>query len=164
MEELKPKIVDIQAKRRLKAASSQTSPLNQCPRMSRTESIQKVATVIKPLQPQLMPELPLSNQTRKQRLAAQAELINQLAAQLEEAMFELKAIATEINCDRRIQQNTQKPPQPVCEYLTAVVPCVTQKQSGTFVLTNRSVDLFRAEREANQVAQALRCLSLSKLV
>lgn len=154
MKELKPKIIDIRVKRRLKAASSQTSL--QCPPLPITEPSRRVTSAIEPLQPQKPLEIPPSQQTGWQRLAAQAELINQLATELEEAMFELKAIATDINCTQRLQRHPQKPSKSVCEYLPTVVPYVAHKQTGTFVLTKRSVDLFRAEREATQVAEALR--------
>ena len=91
-----------------------------------------------------------------QRLAAQAERINQLSAELEKAMFELKVIANDINREQRTIQVAQKPTKSTCEYVTAIVPCVRRKKAGAFVLTTRPVDLFQAEREATQVAQTLR--------
>ena len=154
MKELKSKVIDIRAKRRLKAAASQTSLID-CDFLP-TEPIPKATITIEPLQPQSMREQPDNKQTDWQQLTAQAERINHLSAELEVAMFELKAIASDINCRRRIKHNRRKPPKSVCEYLSTVVPYVTHKQSGTFVLTNRSVDLFRAEREATQVAKTLR--------
>lgn len=161
MKELKPKIIDIRVKRRLKEASSQTSL--HCPQPI-TEPSRRVTSTIEPLQPQKPQELPPSKQTGWQRLTAQAERINQLAAELEAAMFELKAIATDINCVQRLQQYPQKLSNSVCEYLPTVVPYVAHKQSGTFVLTKRSVDLFQAEREATQVAEALRSQAKRKRV
>ncbi len=107
---------------------------------------------IKPIQLQLVHEQISQRATGWQRLAAQAQRINQLAAELEDAILELKAIATEVNCDRLANKNQIKSS---CEYHQASVPCVKRK-AGTFVLTTRQVDLFRAEREATQLANSLR--------
>lgn len=122
------------------------------------------------------------------RLESQAQRINQLSAELEAAVLELKAIASEVNQDWRALQAIQesstgaicaqeqrfaiafaKPGATaakrdaresfipdVCEYQAANVPNVKQKQSGSFVLTSRPVDLFQAEREAALLAQTLR--------
>jgi len=171
MKELKPKITDIRAKRRSKderriasrKANSFTNKVESCkpsppqhsllaPQYTLTASKERA---IAPLQPELVLEQSLPTQKSGwQRLVAQAELINKLAAELEEAMFELKAIANDINCSRR-KQNTQKPRKHACEYLAAIVPHVKYK-TGAFVLTTRPVDLFRAEREATQLAKILR--------
>lgn len=96
-------------------------------------------------------------------LEAQAEHINQLSADLEEAMFELKAIASEVNKDLRTIQATTKPflrqqqqvPE-ICQYWKTSVPHVGQKPSGALVLTTRQIDLFKAEREAALIAKELR--------
>jgi len=171
MKELKPKITDIRAKRigkderRLAStkANSFTNKVESCkpsppqhsllaPQHTLTASKERT---IAPLQPELVLEQSLPTQKSGwQRLVAQAELINKLAAELEEAMFELKAIANDINCSRR-KQNTQKPRKHACEYLAVIVPHVKYK-TGAFVLTTRPVDLFRAEREATQLAKILR--------
>lgn len=99
------------------------------------------------------------------RLEHQAERINQLSAELETAMLDLKAIASEVNRDWRALQATQKPKTDaiasfvhnnVCEYQSVNIPSVQHKRSGAFVLTSRPVDLFKAEREANLLAQTLR--------
>jgi hypothetical protein len=122
------------------------------------------------------------------RLESQAQRINQLSAELEAAVLELKAIASEVNRDWRALQAIQEPSTgaicasqqrfaiafakpgetaakrdaresfipDVCEYQAANVPNVKQKQSGSFVLTSRPVDLFQAEREAALLAQTLR--------
>lgn len=104
------------------------------------------------------------------RLEHQAERINQLSAELEAAMLDLKAIASEVNRDWRALQATQKPTTGasskqdaiasfvpnVCEYQSVNIPSVQHKRSGSFVLTSRPVDLFKAEREANLLAQTLR--------
>ncbi len=172
MKELKPKITDIRAKRRSKderrlasrKTNSFTNKVENCkpsPLQHSLPAPQHTLTAnkeraIAPLQPELVLEQSLPTQKSGwQRLVAQAELINKLAAELEEAMFELKAIANDINCSRR-KQNTQKPRKHACEYLAAIVPHVKYKKAGAFVLTTRPVDLFRSEREATQLAQTLR--------
>jgi hypothetical protein len=131
-----------------------------------------------------------------ERLESQAQRINQLSAELEAAVLELKAIASEVNQDWRALQAIQESSTgaicassfraapltqqrnalalanpgatvakrdaresfipDVCEYQSANVPNVKQKQSGSFVLTSRPVDLFQAEREAALLAQTLR--------
>ncbi len=154
MKELKPKITDINAKRKRAATCPQTSQ-HHCMPVAGREPIQSAATGITALQPQIQEDV-LQGKTGQQRLRAQAELINQLSAQLEEAMFEFKIIANDVNCERRLTQVTKKPIRSVCEYLKAIVPCVKHKKGGAFVLTTRKVDLFQAEREAVQVAQVLR--------
>jgi hypothetical protein len=92
------------------------------------------------------------------RLETQAEHINQLSAELEAAMLDLKAIASEINLDWRAIQATKKssPRANVCEYRATAVPQVKVKPDGSFVLRSRPVDLFEAEREAALLAQTLR--------
>lgn len=97
-----------------------------------------------------------------QRLAAQAERINQLSGELETAIFELKAIANKVNSAQRTLLATQAPLSSPCEYLAAVVPYVSYQSNSSFVLTTRTVDLFQAEREAALVAQALRHLTKRK--
>lgn len=97
------------------------------------------------------------------RLETQAGLVNELSAELEAAMLELKAIASEMNRDwRAIQLTIGSVNRPtaaipnVCEYQVTNVPNVQRKRSGAFILTSRPVDLFKAEREATLLAQALR--------
>lgn len=150
MKELKPKVVNIRAKR---------SRLQHNLPVPELEQIRGVTTAIKPLQLQLASEKllqPRQIRWQQQRLTAQAERINQLSSELEEAMLELKAIANDINGTRRIGQNSQKPVKSACKYLVAIVPCVTRRKAGGFVLATRTVDLFQAEREAEQVAKRLR--------
>ena len=79
-------------------------------------------------------------QTGLKQLEAQADKINQLSATLEAAIWEFKAIATQVNQDRllRSKRRDGKPDQ-ICEYRKAVVPVVRQKSSGRFVLMSRSV-------------------------
>ncbi len=58
------------------------------------EDAKNITTGIKPLQPQIaQPTQPQQSENGWQRLAAQAQLINQLSKELKTAMFELKAIA-----------------------------------------------------------------------
>ena len=112
----------------------------------------KVNTAIVALQPQMAQEV----QGGWQHLVTQAQYINQLAAELEAAMFELKAIANTLNSQRRYLLENSQPLKSVCEYLATSVPYVGQQQDGSLIVTTRTVDLFRAEREAALVAQALR--------
>jgi len=154
MKELKPKTRDINVKRRQVAQPvRQTALLNN---LSKREPIESKMRAIAALQPQTQEDVLQRSKTGWERLTAQARQINQLAAQLEEAMFELKVIANDVNREQRITQATKKPPKSICEYLTTIVPCVGRKKGGAFVLTTRKVDLFKAEREAVEIAQALR--------
>ena len=86
------------------------------------------------------------------RLEKQAKRINQLSAELEAAVLELKAIACEINHDWKVIHGSQN----ICEYHAATVPQVESKHDGSFVLISKPVDLFQAEREATLLAQTLR--------
>ncbi len=104
------------------------------------------------------------------RIESQAERINQLSAELETAVLELKEIASEVNRDWRAFQAIQQPTidaiakqdispsfaSNICEYQVANVPNVQQKPSGSFLLSSRPIDLFKAEREAGLLAQTLR--------
>jgi hypothetical protein len=92
-------------------------------------------------------------------MALQAERINQLSGQLEAAMAEMKTIATEVNRDWRSLQFLTTPnqnPENICHYQVREVPYVKRHPQGTFSLTSRPVDLFKAEREAASIAQTLR--------
>lgn len=93
------------------------------------------------------------------RLKNQGLRINQLSAELEEAMLEFKAIASEVNQNWKAIQAIQEPTSAVadiCEYQVVNVPSIQQKTSGSFIVTSRTVDLFKAEREAAILAQKLR--------
>jgi hypothetical protein len=104
------------------------------------------------------------------RLESQGERINQLSAELEAAVLELKAIASEVNRDWRAMQSVQPSttgvvakhkaiagsPADLCEYRSVSVPKFHKQPSGSFAIASRSVDLFKAEREAAQLAQMLR--------
>lgn len=108
----------------------------------------------------------LRRRTKKgvRRLENQARRINQLSAELEAAVLELKAIANEVNPDWKAIQATQNSsiPANVCEYHTTAVPQVQPKANGTFLLISKPVDLFQAEREATLLAQTLRHRSKTK--
>jgi hypothetical protein len=97
------------------------------------------------------------------RLEAQVRHINQLSAAQETALLELKAIAQKAERDWRAadleyspfsEESTEGPL--ICEYVATAVPHIQKDENGLFVLTTRSVDLFRAEREASLMAQSLR--------
>jgi hypothetical protein len=92
------------------------------------------------------------------RLESQAKRINQLSAELETAILEFKAIASEINPDWRTIQATQKSSHSadICKYCKVAVPHVETKPDGSFLLISKPVDLFQAEREATLLAQTLR--------
>jgi hypothetical protein len=92
-------------------------------------------------------------------LKHQAERINRLSAELEAAVFEFKAIASEVNQDWKALQAMQEQTSAaadICRYQAVHLPIVQQKSSGSFVLTSRTLDLFKAEREAQILAQTLR--------
>ncbi|MBD2211481.1 hypothetical protein H6G27_16645 [Nostoc linckia FACHB-104] len=90
-----------------------------------------------------------------ERLLSQVQCINQMAAQLEEMILEFKAIASKL-------QEKGKPHNSTCEYLAVTIPWVRKQPDESFILTNRSVDLFQAEKDAQQLAQQLRQQSRSK--
>lgn len=92
------------------------------------------------------------------RLESQAKRINQLSGELETAMLEFKAIASEINPDWRAIQAIQKSSNnaDICKYCKVAVPHVQTKPDGSFLLLLKPVDLFQAEREATLLAQTLR--------
>lgn len=145
MKELKVKVKGVQER----------VPLKRCLSLPAVKPIERVSAAIETPQPQMQKQLPQPARKGRQRLAVQAQRINQLSVELEAAILELKAIANELKREQRINQS-QEPVKSMCEYSTALVPCVRYKKSGAFVLTTRQVDLFQAEREATQVAQTLR--------
>jgi len=117
-------------------------------------------------QPPLLFELQSSVQMQRtrdgwKRLEYQASHINRLSTELEAALLELKAIASQVNADwntlQQVQHSSTQAIIPnVCEYQITKLPLVQYKPSGTFLLTSRSVDLFKAERDAIVLAQVLR--------
>jgi hypothetical protein len=90
-----------------------------------------------------------------QRLALQAQRINQMAAQLETMILEFKMIASKL-------QEKSKPYKSICQYSPVSVPWVLKKPDESFIFTMQKVDIFQAEREAAQLAQQLRQQSRSK--
>jgi hypothetical protein len=118
-------------------------------------------------QPLNLPEPPISPLSETlQRLEAQAERVNQLSTAQEAALLELKAIAEQVERDRKTLTQSEFEGDedfegfdediPTWECLETIVPLVERDQTGTFVVTTRSIDLFRAEREALLTAQTLR--------
>lgn len=152
MKELKTKIRGIGVKRGRAATFAQAH--NQLPVPGKPS--RGVTTAIAALQPQIETQSQQQGKMGWERLTAQARQINQLAAQLEQAIFEFVAIASQVNCKRRITQGNQQQTKSGCEYLKVSVPGIKFKKSGGFVLKAKIIDLFRAEREANKLAQDLR--------
>lgn len=111
-----------------------------------------MTNAIVPLQPQ-----PDSLNSRWERLITVVQHINQMAVELEAMMLELKTIASTINSQLNYSSdNNQQPYIDICQYSPVSVPVVKQKPDKTFILTTRKVDLFKAEKEAAQLAQQLR--------
>ncbi|HEY9699608.1 MAG TPA: hypothetical protein V6D10_20275 [Trichocoleus sp.] len=103
----------------------------------------------------------------EQTLASQVQRVNQLAAQQEAAVLELKAIFEQVGQVRsRLvhpgKASPQLPPlhslnrEAVCDYQAVAVPYVEKTEQGSWIMRTRSVDLFKAEREAALIAEALR--------
>ncbi|OUL34150.1 hypothetical protein BV372_14430 [Nostoc sp. T09] len=112
--------------------------------------VKTITTAIAPLQ---FPENDIGNEW--ERLVAQVQCINQMAAQLEAMILEFKTIAGTL-------QEKGQPYKSICQYLPVSVPWVLQKPDESFILTMRKVDIFHAEREAAQLAQQLRLQSRKK--
>ncbi|MEJ1938055.1 hypothetical protein WDZ92_48295, partial [Nostoc sp. NIES-2111] len=106
---------------------------------------------IVPLQPQ-----PDNLNSRWEHLLTVVQHINQMAIELEAKMLELKTIASKINSQLNSLNENDKQSVVICQYSPVSVPVVKQKPDQTFMLTTRKIDLFRAEREAAQLAQQLR--------
>jgi hypothetical protein len=101
------------------------------------------------------------------RLESQAERINQLSSELETAVVEFKVIASEVNRDWKAIQAIQEPRNvsvDICDYQAVYIPNVQQKSSGSFVMRSRTIDLFKAEREAALLAQTLRHRARKKCI
>ncbi|BCL37063.1 hypothetical protein [Nostoc sp. MS1] len=112
----------------------------------------KVTNAIVPLQPQ-----PDTLNSRWEHLMTVVQHINQMAVELETKMLELKTIASKINSQlNSLNENDNQSVINICQYSPISVPLVKQKSDRTFMLTTRKVDLFKAEREAAQLAQQLR--------
>lgn len=107
-------------------------------------------------------------------LESQVQHINQLSAVQENAILELKTIAEQVEREWKTIERSQRgysdaihsaeaaldsPPiceYVVCEYVGTAVPQIEKNQDGIYVLSARSIDLFKAEREATLTAEALR--------
>ncbi|WP_414753375.1 hypothetical protein [Anabaena sp. CCY 9910] len=111
-----------------------------------------VNKVIVPLQPQSE-----SLSSGWESLITVVQHINQMAIELEAKILELKTIASTINSQiNYLTENSDRPYINICQYSPVSVPLVKQQPDQSFILTTRKVDLFRAEREAAQLAQQLR--------
>ncbi len=82
--------------------------------------------------------------TEWERYQMQVEFVNQMAHELETAIIELKQIASSLNIKEGLR------------FFPVSVPWIKQQPNNSLILTSRKVDLFRAEREAENIAQALR--------
>lgn len=86
-----------------------------------------------------------------QRLEAQVEQINQLSMAQENALLELKALADRAEHElKTLVFDHDLPPSvelsmPGFQYDAAAVPQIQREASGQFVLTSRTVDLYKAE-------------------
>jgi len=93
------------------------------------------------------------------RLEMHARRVNELAAELEQALWDLKSSATQVNQSShtfREQFGHHWFPAQICEYHSVELPTLRQQENGQLVLASRTVDLFAAEREASELAAALR--------
>jgi hypothetical protein len=103
-----------------------------------------------------------------QQLEAKAEQVNHLSTQQEAALLEIKAIAQQLERDWHSTQSAGRPlskqwdatlanlQADLTHNLNAQVPYVERDASGAWVVTSRGIDLFRAERESEQMAEVLR--------
>jgi hypothetical protein len=101
-----------------------------------------------------------------QQLEAQAQHVNELATTQEAALLELKAIAKQVERDwKTLELNsatqhgyaeTDLQIPALCEYKPIAVPQVEKNDRGVLVVSGRAIDWFKAEREAELTAQALR--------
>jgi hypothetical protein len=98
-------------------------------------------------------------QSRLKHLKVQSDRVNELATELENAIAELKEIATQVNqINHHLQKQGQNRhfPAQICDYRPTSLPVVRQSSWGRWILTSRRVDLYKAEREATVLAQILR--------
>jgi hypothetical protein len=99
-----------------------------------------------------------------QRLHDQVQRINQLALAQETALLDLKATAETAlrwKLEARGEPSTWQTEPDMAELMLwderqVVVPHIEQDSQGRWVITARPVDLFRAQREAEEMAQVLR--------
>lgn len=131
---------------------------------------QRAASYVKhyqqpPAQPPLQPLRDLSERQFAEmlkRLEMQAQHINDLSSAQEAAMLELKAMAEKAERGLKLSEvehttlGDRLNLSNLCEYLEPAVPHIEKDEHGAFVLTTRSIDLFKAEREATRMADTLR--------
>lgn len=110
-----------------------------------------LTTAITPLQPTEQKII-----AEWEQLLTQAQRVNQMAKELETAILELKETASAINSHRRYLLFGGQQCPDICQYNSISLPWVRQKKDGSLLLTKRSIDLFRAEKEAAQLAHQLR--------
>jgi hypothetical protein len=99
-----------------------------------------------------------------QRLEAQAEQVNQLSVAQETAILKLKVIAEQVELDWKASEPEHSARSgksaihlpPICEYLDTSIPHVERDANGGLILTSRSIDLFKAQRDAEFNAEVLR--------
>lgn len=98
-----------------------------------------------------------------QQLEAQAEQVNQLSAAQEAALLELRAIAQRLERDWRATGLTEFPFAATDGDLSALygpdsaaVPVVERSADGELRVTQRTLELSKAEREAAMMAKVLR--------
>jgi hypothetical protein len=115
---------------------------------TQSQALVRAKTQLQPLEAKIIGE--------SQDFVAQAQRINQIAKELEGAILELKSMASNINSQRRYILPGGKKCSDICEYNNFSLPWVGKKQDGSFVLATQKIDLFRAEKEAELLAQKLR--------
>jgi hypothetical protein len=96
--------------------------------------------------------------TSLKQLAAQAERINLLSAELERSIWEFQAIATQVNEDSRfvrVKQRQEKRFQ-ICEYRSVYLPIIRQKSGSRFLITSRYLALSQPRRKIPAWMQSLR--------
>lgn len=89
-------------------------------------------------------------------LEAQAQRVNQLSLELEAEIWELKAIASQVNQDCLLLKGQPHSPSLVISKSPLSLPTVQSNPRDLYRLKSRPVDLFQAEREAGILAQELR--------
>jgi hypothetical protein len=100
------------------------------------------------------------------QLEAQAQHINDLATTQEAALLELKAIAQQIEHDWKTLEMTNAAQHgyaatdlqipTLCNYGQTAVPQIEKNDRGVLMVSARSIDWFKTERDAELMAQALR--------
>lgn len=131
--------------------------------------------------PPPQPERSLAERQRQiqQTLELQVQRVNQLAAQQEAAVLELKAMFEKVGQEQSRGLLNSKPGlnlplygsglyssghsasvqcngEVTYDYQAVTVPYIEKTKQGDWIVRTRSVDLFKAEREAALVAEALR--------